>query len=141
MWGGTGALFSDSVGSIGIGSGWNHVAMTYDGSTGTQTLYINGTAYVKTGAPATMNAGDGNATMGIGAKLVVNGTTPVAAIDSPGYFNGKLDDLTMWDETLTSDQIAAIYADGLNGTAVPEPGSLALCGLGGLCLLRRRRGV
>jgi hypothetical protein len=28
----------------------------------------------------------------------------------------------------------------LNGTVVPEPGSLALLGLGGLCVLRRRRG-
>jgi|GEM_PF-2895319 len=27
-----------------------------------------------------------------------------------------------------------------DGTAVPEPGSLALLGLGGLCVLRRRRG-
>lgn len=141
MYGGTGALFSDSKGSIAVNSGWNHVAMTYNGTTNTQTLYLNGTAFAaKPGAPSTMNAGDGNATMGIGAKLVTNGTVAVAPGDTPGYFNGKIDDLAMWDETLTSTQISNIYTQGLSGvSAVPEPSAALLGGLSLLALLRRRR--
>ena len=32
------------------------------------------------------------------------------------------------------------WYDGVSYEAVPEPGSLALLGLGGLCVLQRRRG-
>lgn len=139
MYGGNGVLFSDSKGTINVDSGWNHVAMTYNGTTGTQTLYLNGTAFAaKTGAPATMNEGTGNATMGIGAKLVTNGTTADVG-NSPGYFNGKIDDLAMWNETLTATDIEAIYDNGLLGIAVPEPAAALLGGLGLLTLLRRHR--
>ena len=44
------------------------------------------------------------------------------------------------DDADTADKIFRVDNVTVNGDVVPEPGSLALLGLGGLCVLRRRRG-
>lgn len=49
----------------------------------------------------------------------------------------QLKDLVSVEFDFTTDRASVL---GISGTAVPEPGSLALLGLGGLCVLRRRRG-
>lgn len=61
---------------------------------------------------------------------------------NPNGMLGTFDDATL---TLFTDQGAAKGGDGqdftfaLSGAAIPEPGSLALLGLGGMVLLTRRR--
>ena len=53
--------------------------------------------------------------------------------DGFGPFEGMIDDVAIWSEALSASQIAGL-ADGtltpLNATAIPEPSSLALLGLG-----------
>jgi hypothetical protein len=49
-------------------------------------------------------------------------------------FDGLLDEVAIWDVALSGDAIRDIYNDG-----VPEPATVALLGLGGLALIRRRK--
>ena len=49
----------------------------------------------------------------------------------------QLKDIVSIEFDFTTDRASVL---GVSGTLVPEPSSLALLGLGGLCVLRRRRG-
>jgi len=53
-------------------------------------------------------------------------------------WNGKLDELAIWNRELSSTEITALYNNGA-GVALPEPATMALLGLGGLAVIRRRR--
>jgi MYXO-CTERM domain-containing protein len=54
----------------------------------------------------------------------------------PQYANAIIDDIRVYDTTLTQSEIRTEL-----GLPIPEPASLALAGLGGLALLRRKRGT
>jgi hypothetical protein len=99
---------------------WIHLAVTFksDELAG----YINGeldVSQVLTAAPAA----------NVGAAYIGNwlNTSDVFVRG----FTGKMDDVRIYDEALSAAQIMAI---------VPEPATIALLGLGGLALIRRRRG-
>lgn len=60
-----------------------------------------------------------------------------------GYDDSRdayLDDFVVWNSVLTGDQAAWLGNpdNGLKDTIIPEPGALALLGLGVLALRRRR---
>jgi hypothetical protein len=57
------------------------------------------------------------------------------------YFNGAIDDVRIFDHELTLDEVTGLFETGplYVEDVIPEPTSLALLGLGGLGLLRRRR--
>ena len=87
---------------------WYHITMTYDGSGGATgadgiKIYIDGTSDTLT---ATSNASydniqDGTAGVIIGAELM-----------SGLYFDGKLDEISIWDKELTSAEVTEVYNDG-----------------------------
>lgn len=49
--------------------------------------------------------------------------------------NGQIDEFYLFDEAIDSGVVDSLFSNN----AVPEPTSFALLGLGGLCVLRRRR--
>jgi hypothetical protein len=94
---------------------WHHLAVTYNGAANTQKLYVNGKlAATETNAPASLTAL--GTRMGIGVKLRDNQTGADTGV--PGYWNGKLDDLAFWDETLSDPQILLIRNLGELGIGV-----------------------
>jgi parallel beta-helix repeat protein len=76
-----------------IGTDWNHVVVTYDGST--IRMYINGTQDPTTTAftGAIQN----------GASLIIGGDT------SAVFFNGSIDEVMIFNRTLSADQILLLY--------------------------------
>jgi hypothetical protein len=103
---------------------WHHVAWTNSAGDGLQTIYIDGALAVTGGGSGQFGAYTGN---GVEALLV--GTSR-----NRGSFNGDLDDVRVYNETLSGAEVAALAA-----APVPEPTSGILLSLASLALLRRRR--
>ncbi len=107
---------------------WSHLAITYDGATDTKKLWVNGSV-------AAESTGQG---------YVPNGTTPdtsrplnIGAGEDFGtnfYFTGRIDDVGLWNSTLSETEINSIRANG-----VPEPSSLALLAVASASLIYLRR--
>jgi hypothetical protein len=94
---------------------WHHAAFTYDGSSNAAGIII----YL-----------DGNPVSPSPSGTPISGTmTNAAALElgafSPGIepapFNGLLDELSIYNRALSSNEIAAIYAAGSLGKCVPSP--------------------
>ena len=141
-------LRGDSTGSTRSGalydgseteSEWFHIVFTWEGdgvagpvgNNDPTAVYVNG---------ALDTAGTVNADLYNSGTWLIGGD-PNSGADR--NFGGLLDDLAVFDSVLTDQDVLAIYDGGLAGQnvaqVIPEPGSLALMGLGGLFVLRRRR--
>jgi hypothetical protein len=108
---------------------WHHVAWTNTAGDGLQTIYVDG-APVATGGGID---GNGNPQFGAyggnGVEALLVGTSR-----NKGSFKGDLDDVRVYNETLSGAEVAALAA-----VAIPEPTSGILLSLASLALLRRRR--
>lgn len=111
---------------------WHHLAYVFDNTAGTYTVYLDGVA-----AAPVSDGGFGNLFKG-GINQAFFGERPTVDRLNAVWF-GLFDDTAVWDEALTSQQISNAIANGATGYNIPEPGSLALLGLGGLLIARRRR--
>lgn len=99
--------------------GWHHVAVTYNSATSTKTLYFDGVE-IASGAIGDLN---------VSASGFVIGATRTGG----EAFDGLIDDVRVYNTAESGATIAGL-------AAIPEPSSLALLGLGGLLVARRRRG-
>lgn len=97
--------------------GYMHWTYTFDLASGDGELYMNG--YNK--------AGYGGKTIGLPAMSAVR---LGAKLDLSAYRNGAIDDLRIYSRALGTGDIAEL---------IPEPATIALLGLGGLALIRKRR--
>ncbi len=91
--GGTNANISSSINAVALGQ-WTHVAFVLNNGTGY--LYANG-IQVGTGLLTTVNTPSGSGDLIIGQR-VTGGNTP---------FEGKIDEVRIWDVALTPAQLLA----------------------------------
>jgi hypothetical protein len=94
---------------------WYHAAYTYNSDTENQTLYLNG-AVVATG-DATLQIGYDSHPVLIGSEF------DYGSLDLP--FNGRIDEVSIYNRALTSTEIAAIYDAGSAGKCGLPPTILA----------------
>ena len=102
---------------------WHHVAWTNTAGDGLQSIYVDGALVVSGGG------GNAGAYTNNGVAELLVGTSR-----NKGSFKGDLDDVRVYDETLSAAQVEALAT-----VAIPEPTSGILLSLASLALLRRRR--
>jgi hypothetical protein len=101
----------DLSGSRSINDGqWHHVAGVYDGTN--MFLYVDGTLDVS--MPATGLIPQNSDPVAIGAN--VQAYVPPCGCNEPGYFfNGLIDEVSIYNRALTAQEIQAIYNAGISG--------------------------
>jgi hypothetical protein len=108
----------DLSGSQSINDGqWHHVAGVYDGTN--MFLYVDGT--LDGSMPATGLIPQNSYPLSIGANT--QAYVPGCGCNEPGYFfNGLIDEVSIYNRALTASEIQAIYAAGSGGKCnVPTP--------------------
>lgn len=85
-----------STGTISIGS-WTHVAVTFNGA-GAVVFYINGSSAGTATAASSNPTNSGSVTIG----RAYNGN----------YFNGKIDEVSLFNSALSASDISSIYNNG-----------------------------
>jgi concanavalin A-like lectin/glucanase superfamily protein len=94
-----GSVLSHNDGTVNPPTGWKHIVGVYDGST--SEIYVNGVSQgtlSKTG-PLTVNS-----------DAVNIGRNPVYGESSWRYWNGKLDEIIIWNRALNSTEVNDIYS-------------------------------
>ena len=134
--GGFGGLHFTTVGRqdyIGTGmpidNDWHQFGVSFTAATGDVTFYIDGLPTTTTGGQVNLRA--------INPSSVNNAITVGGRPAGGQAFKGWIDETVIWSSVRTAQDFADSYAAAT--TAVPEPGSLALLGVGALSLVRRRR--
>ena len=111
---------------------WTHITMTVSSTAGL-TIYVNG-AFAGNDPTGTSHI---QTDPGTGFETFDFGTRPASASQS---FFGLIDDAAIFSGVLTQQEIDNVRNLGAQNFDVPEPSSLAMLGVGGLLIARRRRG-
>jgi hypothetical protein len=90
----------------GVGT-WHHVAFTFDDATRTEALYLDGALV------STANAG----------RSIAYDSSPMllGRGNATGFFSGKIDEATIYNRALTSDEVASIYVADTAGKRLVQP--------------------
>ena len=107
----------DIYGTRNVNDGqWHHVAAVYDGTN--MFLYVDGTVDVSQPATGLIAQDIDPVCIGANAKAYV----PSCGCNEPGYFfNGLIDEASLYNRALTALEIQAIYAAGSGGKCPPAP--------------------
>ncbi|MFH1277548.1 MAG: LamG-like jellyroll fold domain-containing protein [Candidatus Eisenbacteria bacterium] len=95
---------------------WQHLAITADGAR--LRIYRNGAEIGNMPYDGTLKTSRPG--LGIGVKLNNLGTVPNGA--EPGWWDGTIDDIRIYDRALGANEIRALHQNGV-GTGVESPGS------------------
>ncbi|MFK7910541.1 MAG: LamG-like jellyroll fold domain-containing protein [Akkermansiaceae bacterium] len=117
----------------GIDDGnWHFIAVTVpnDATFADISWYVDGSS-------TDLNTSTNTLAIATGTGAITFGDSILTAGGNDRVPNGFLDDFQLYDEVLDQSQISFLFNNP--GTAVPEPSSTALLGLGGLALILRRR--
>ena len=83
------------IGTTALSDGtWYHIAGVYDKSAGEIRLYVNGTLE--------------NTTTGVGQIATINTATYLGRNEGGNYYDGKIDDVGIWDRVLTATEIGKL---------------------------------
>ncbi len=96
---------------------WLHIVGVYDGSAGKAMVYMNGVLKDTHENPSLTGVVRPGQAAGIGTNAHLNNN----------YFNGDVDDITVWERALALDEIQWMYNDG-NGRLVQIMGDVDLSG-------------
>ena len=99
---GNGHFITSPAGLVAAGV-WQHVALTYDQTSGNATVYLNG-VMVAQASLGSFTPQTSFPNLLIGAR-----TTFGSAANPSDKFSGRLDDLSIYDRALAPTEIAAIY--------------------------------
>ncbi|MFH1418369.1 MAG: PEP-CTERM sorting domain-containing protein [Planctomycetota bacterium] len=132
---------------LAFGDGAMSSALFANNNDGTITRYVLGAGY--SGIPAVTDIAVGSGAYGDLASVGPDCAFYVTQFDNGGYHGSTPGVGTHWDNGVTNNEpsIIRIAAIGTDGNEIcgfhymPEPSSLALLGLGGLAMLRRKRPV
>ncbi len=98
---------------------WVHITCTYDSATDTATIYVNGEL---------KENGDYNPKTGIAGPNgysdgVNNPDVPLYIRGGYETFDGVMDEVAIWDNALTADEVRKLYESGVQpaGPADPDP--------------------
>ena len=128
-----GFVYAPSDVDTGADNEWKFLAVTYDGTQTENNLkyYVGGVGTPVTQLGSTQTA-DGGALLASPANFALGHLSwlPTTELAPPGY----MDDARVYDEVL---DLAAL--NGVRLENVPEPATMALLGLAGAALIRRKR--
>ena len=99
---------------------WQQVGFTADGAQ--VRLYLNGTEVASADYLGNINE-PGIPWLSMGARLNVDDSDPPVVgpdFNSPNYLSGPLDDLGIWNRSLTAEEMSQIYAIGLEGNPLTD---------------------
>jgi YD repeat-containing protein len=97
-----------NLASVLTNNTWSHVAVTYDRAAGQGRIYFNGVLR--------MTVSVGSYTARTGYRLFF-GNVPF----DPNFYRGLLDEVSIYDHALTSNEVAAVFASGAGGKCPPAP--------------------
>ncbi len=110
---------------------WHQIGVSWTAATGVAQFYLDGAAY---GAPVN---GAVNL-LALNPSSINNAITVGGRVAGGQAFKGWIDEAVIWNSVRSAQDFADSYA-AAGPAAVPEPGSLALLGVGALTMMRRRR--
>ncbi len=95
---------------------WQHFAFVADPIEETVSLYKNGFVVDEQPYNGAFTDTPNSTALGIGVKT--NNAGDMADPGAPGYWDGKLDDLGIWNRALTEDEVLTLWAGGKVGVGI-----------------------
>jgi len=86
---------------------WHHVVCTYSGANTRMRVYVDGALkdVTRTGTvPSSIN--QGTAKLSLGANLA-------GSVANRQYWDGYMDEFSLWNVELTADQVSSVYGNGV----------------------------